>query len=121
MDNEQHGTGLRFNLNRTQRMPALFFCIPIDAVRIDQATFVLEGQRSQLKGKFRRVFAGSADSSPRPIRNAWRIYVVYYRKAPPLLGSFCATPSATSAARRWWSARHTVRGHSRGRSKERRV
>jgi predicted DCC family thiol-disulfide oxidoreductase YuxK len=50
MDNEQHDTGSRFNLNRTHRMPALFFCIPIDAVRIDQATFVLEDQRGQFKG-----------------------------------------------------------------------
>src|ERR1035438_9509469 len=50
MDNEQHDTGSRFNPSCTQRMPALFLCIPIDAVRIDQATFVIEGQRGYLKG-----------------------------------------------------------------------
>jgi hypothetical protein len=34
MDNEQHGTALRFNLRRTDHMPALFFGFGVDAVRI---------------------------------------------------------------------------------------
>ncbi len=50
MNNEQHGTSFWFNLNCTQRMPPLFFRVAIDAIRIDEATFVLEDQGGQFEG-----------------------------------------------------------------------
>jgi hypothetical protein len=49
MNNQQHGSGPGFNPNCANRMPALFFRLAVDAVRLDEAAFVLEHQRRQFK------------------------------------------------------------------------
>jgi hypothetical protein len=49
VNNDQDGRGLRFNLSRAERMPALFIGFGVDAVGIDKAALVLEDQRRQFK------------------------------------------------------------------------
>src|ERR1035438_10353561 len=48
MNNQQHGVDSRFNASRANRMPALFLRFPIKTVP-NEAVFVLESQRRQLK------------------------------------------------------------------------
>jgi hypothetical protein len=63
VNNQQYCASPRFNLSCTYRMPALFFRLAVDAVRIDQAAFVLKHQRRQFEEIpscfrwFRRFFA----------------------------------------------------------------
>ena len=49
VNNQEHGSSPGFNLSCADGMPALFFRPAIDAVRVDEAAFVLEHQRRQLK------------------------------------------------------------------------
>src|SRR5260221_1275572 len=59
-------------------MPALFFRLALDAVRVDKATFVLEHQRREFKRNSIMFPPVPEGSSLHPIRNASRIYIVYY-------------------------------------------
>src|SRR5258707_854742 len=77
MNNEQHGAGLGFNLSRADRVPAFFSRFAI-CVRIDEGSVRPRTPARPLQTRFRRVSAGSAGSWLHPIRNALRIYIVYY-------------------------------------------
>jgi len=65
VNNQQNGSSAGFYLNCANRMPALFFRLALDAVRVDDATFVLEHSAASSNEipscfrRFRRFFASS--------------------------------------------------------------
>ncbi len=49
MHNEQEGAALRLDPRRADGVPTLFRRFAVDAVRINEAIFILEDQRRQFK------------------------------------------------------------------------
>jgi hypothetical protein len=75
VNNQQHGAGLVFYPSCANRIvhPSLYRCGPRRRDSVRPRTPAPPTQT-----KFHRVSAGSEGSSPHPIRNASRIYIVYY-------------------------------------------